>query len=376
MQNIFIFIISIFIIGCTSDIEKAKKLGFSSVREMNMINEIGYKSYATFENDHPFITKDTAITKFAGAELEKPANIYGEKIDTVESPQMYKTNKDVYINTAWYNENTVKRILYICNNSKVAKVKLGSIDCSSTVTDLKAMNLKTLCDIYDEISPEIPVFYIKDRSFYSVDKKGKINFFGIASENYFHKDWAGGEVPSKLIYCTGVALLKEKTQNGGFRTIYEMAMAAEKGISNLTDWTAFQATEKFHAYKNDTTGILQKSLVLFASTSDDFHSLKDNGGLDLDDKWRGYIVNSVKVGHKKNKLTMFILTVHEDYKIKKMATLNNVKSDLSQECGVDWERIRLDVDDGYRAKGEFASCLIYPDMRGGIGIEVVSSYIQ
>lgn len=375
MKNFAIISFLFLIVGCTSDVEKAKQLGFSSVSEMATLNEMGYKSYEEFNNAHPFVSVDTLITKFAGAELGKPALKYSQKIDTLERPQMYKTSKDVYIDTSWADEKIIKRITFNCNSSKADKVKLGNIDCSSTEVDLQSMKLKTLCDVYAEESPESPIFYIKDKAFYSTNSEGKVQWLGIASEGHFDKEWTGGEVPSKLIACSAVTSWKNKAANGGFKSIYEMDSAAEKGISNNSDWIAYKATEKFASYKNNSNGEFQKSLVLFASTAEDFDRLKDNGGLKFDDKWKGYRVTSVEVGYKKSKLSWFIMQVDEDYRItnKKLASLNNVKSDLSVECGYDWKRVRVSDDDGFAAEGEFASCRIYPSRNGGIGIEVFSN---
>lgn len=376
MKKIISFAWIIFLVfGCTSDVEKAKQLGFSNVAEMVTLNEMGYKSYAEFEKAHPFVTVDTSTTRFAGVELGKEALKYGQRIETLEFPQMYKTIKDVYISTSWGNENVVERITFMCDKSKAETIKLGSIDCSSTEADLKALNLKVLCNVFNEINPEDPFFYIKDRAFFATDSNRNVVWIGIATDDYFEKKWTGGEFASKLIPCEQVSSWKRRAEIGNFKNIYEMYEAHEKGIVNSDDWKLQKAADQFDVYKNNLSGPFEKALVLYSSTSEEFDQFKDSGGFKFDDKWRGYIVESVEVGFKKRKLDWYILNVEDGYGVrnKKLASLNNIKQDLSRECGSEWLRIRVADDTGFKASNEFASCRIYRNKDGGVTIEVMSS---
>ena len=358
-----------FIVACTSDLEKAKQLGFSSVSEMTSLNEMGYKSYADFEKIHPFVTADTSTTKFAGAELGKTALKYSEKIVTVELPQMYKTNKDVYIETSWSDENSIKRIIFNCKLSKAEKVKLGNVDCSSTEEDLKAMKLKTLCDVYAEESPEKPYFYVKDKSFYSTNSEGKVQWLGIASDDHFEKDWTGGEVPSKLIACSAVASWTANAANGGFKNIYEMDEAGKQGFKTANEWKMELGKKKFRKKYNDATNSLEKALVVNVSTSKDFREFKDNGGLNVLNSWYGYSVSLMELENRDGVLTFIHLTVDSDYKHpEKPATFNNLKKELLDECGATWDS--KGRSDAYWANSDFSLCEISEASRGGYNIVV------
>lgn len=368
-NNLIVYTLIPLIVACTPSAEKAKELGFSSASEMTSLNEMGYKTYADFEKVHPFVVPETTTTKFAGAELGKPALKYSEKIETFERPQMYKTGRDVYIDTSWNDEKTIKRITFNCKLSKSEKVKLGSVDCSSTEEDLKAMKLKTLCDVFSEESPEDPVFYIKDKSFYSTNTEGKVQWLGIASEDHFDKDWSGGEVPSKLIACSAVSSWKANAANGGFKTVYEMDEAAKAGIKTAQEWIKEQAKKKFKSKYDNSTNALERALVVLVSTQKEFQSHKDDGGLNVLSSWRGYQMQSAEVEYTAKVLTLFHVVVDSDYKNpNKPVTVNNLKRDLIDECGIEWKPNY--GGDAYFSNSEFSRCEISPSRNGGYHVVV------
>lgn len=357
------------IVGCTSDVEKAKQLGFSNVSEMTVINEMGYKSYSEFEKAHPFVIADTTTTKFAGAELGKSAVKYGEKIETLERPQMYKTGRDVYIDTSWADEKSIKRITFNCQLSKSEKVQLGDINCSSTEEVLKGMKLKTLCDVFADESPEVPVFYIKDNAFYSTDSKGKVNWLGIALGDHFDKEWTGGEVPSKLIACSAVPLWKANADKGGFKSVYQMDQAAKVGIKTAEEWIKEQAKQRFKSKFNNAANALERALIILVSTPKEFQSHRDDGGLNVLSSWRGYQMQSAEVEYTAKVLTLFHVIVDSDYKTpNKPATVNNLKRDLVDECGTEWKANY--GGDAYFSDSEFSRCEISQSRRGGYHVVV------
>ena len=98
---------------------------------------------------------------------------------------------------------------------------------------------------------------------------------------------------------------------------------------------------------------LEKTLVLFKSTPQEFQSFKDDGGLDVNSSWKGYRVSSIEVEYKKNVLSFVHLFVSSGANV---ATMNNLKKDLSKECGEDW-KIQLDGN-AYSSETNSTKCQI------------------
>ena len=64
------------IIGCTSDVEKAKSLGFANPDQMTYLNNKGFKNFDEFSAAHPFVIKSND-TKFANSALGFKAKLIG-----------------------------------------------------------------------------------------------------------------------------------------------------------------------------------------------------------------------------------------------------------------------------------------------------------
>jgi hypothetical protein len=79
---------------------------------------------------------------------------------------------------------------------------------------------------------------------------------------------------------------------------------------------------------------LEKSLVLFKSTPEQFQSFKDDGGLEVNSSWNGYQVSSIEIEYKKDVLSFMHLFINSG---ATLATMNNLKKDLSKECGNEWK---------------------------------------
>lgn len=148
-----------------------------------------------------------------------------------------------------------------------------------------------------------------------------------------------------------------------------MDAAGKQGFTTASEWKAELGKEKFKLKYYNAKNSLEKALVVLVSTSNDFREFKDNGGLNVLSSWRGYDVSLMEVNSREGVLTFMHLTVDSDYKNKeKPATFNNLKKDLIDECGSNWNsKGRSDV---YWAESDFSSCEISEATRNGYNIVV------
>jgi hypothetical protein len=131
---------------------------------------------------------------------------------------------------------------------------------------------------------------------------------------------------------------------------------------------------KFESIYSASNNILEKSLVIFVSTRDDFQSIKDNGGLDVIKDWRGYEMIAIENQYRQNKLSFFHAEVDTKYENKsiKPATINNLKKDLINECGETWANNRS--GDVYTSTSDFSTCEISRGRNGTYHVVVSAKY--
>lgn len=105
--------------------------------------------------------------------------------------------------------------------------------------------------------------------------------------------------------------------------------------------------------KAEQLNSLEKTLVLFKSTPEQFQSFKDEGGLEVNSSWNGYQVSSIETEYKKGVLSFMHLFINSGVNL---ATMNNLKKDLSKDCGNEW-KIKLDGN-AYSSETQTTKCQI------------------
>ena len=105
--------------------------------------------------------------------------------------------------------------------------------------------------------------------------------------------------------------------------------------------------------KAEQLNSLEKTLVLFKSTPEQFQSFKDDGGLEVNSSWNGYQVSSIETEYKKGVLSFMHLFINSGVNL---ATMNNLKKDLSKDCGNEW-KIKLDGN-AYSSETQTTKCQI------------------
>lgn len=86
-----------------------------------------------------------------------------------------------------------------------------------------------------------------------------------------------------------------------------------------------------------TDNELEQALYVGKSTKDQFKDFMDKGGLPYESTWKGYQAEKVDVNyHENDKLAIAEIWLEKDPVRGKMASVANLKSSLSSECGSDW----------------------------------------
>jgi hypothetical protein len=161
-----------------------------------------------------------------------------------------------------------------------------------------------------------------------------------------------------------------KVKSLGFDSEGEMLDAQKEGIVDGGVWRKQQAIKK-NQIKHKNAGLLEKALLFYVSSRDDFMFHKNNGGLSRDSSWNGYTVSEVRVGHNADSqlLTYYQLYVDFDaYGTKKVLTVGSLKGIIGDICGESWEK----KFDGaiHLNDSTTATCKIEQADRGGYSITV------
>jgi hypothetical protein len=350
-----------FIVGCTSDAEKAKSLGFSNPEQMKYLVDMGFKNYDEFKKLHPYQIKSTS-NKFSESELGLNANLLGVKKEG-EYGDYYLTSSGAAMSID--DTSKVISISHFCPmDSNSPSVSIDGINCNSSEADLNSQifSAATAYCGYDSFE-DIKIYY-KNNAFFSVlNDGGRLRAIGVASSvdaifphKYFDK-------------CSVVNAKFNTAKDAGFDSIYEMDEAAKSGIKTGQEWLKEQAKKKFKMNFDNSSNALERALVVLVSTPKEFQSHKDDGGLNVLSSWRGYQMQSAEVEYTSKVLTLFHIVVDSDYKSpNKPATVNNLKRDLIDECGSQWKPNY--GGDAYFSNSEFSRCEISQARSGGYHVVV------
>lgn len=177
--------------------------------------------------------------------------------------------------------------------------------------------------------------------------------------------------------CKKVIAKFNIAKSKGFDSIQMMDAANRDGYKNKVEWEKYLQFKRFADAKTYAKNDLEKSLIIHASTPEDFRSFKEKGGLEYVSDWRGYWVQSIEISYRNNKASLILFSVDKtiDYKAEqKLASVINIKKDLAKECGTEWKLGRASDDDAYLAENEYVKCRFYKDTRrGGMFIEILAN---
>jgi hypothetical protein len=358
---ISLLIVFFLLVACTSEIDKAKQLGFSNPEQMKYLVGLGFKNLDEFKVAHSYlVASDT--TKYAEAGLGLNAKMLGEEKQS-DSGEYYEGPNGAWMSTD--NSGAISMIGYSCiiNKSKINST-IDGIGCDTNSNEIKkfTQNTSSFCSFnnYEKI-----IVRIKNNAFFIIENaSGKLDAMGILKS------------PKSLIYsqtfyepCDQVLAKVNKSKVAGFDSVYDMDEALKLGITNGAEWKKEQGKKLFKEKYASASNSLEKAMIVLVSTKKDLQDFKDNGGLNVLDNWRGYSVSSVEVEYTSGALTLLHLVADTDIlKSKKPATFNNIKRDLIDECGTNWDsRGRSDV---YWSASDFSTCEISEARSGGYHIVV------
>jgi hypothetical protein len=376
MINLSKFLLLLLLLGCTSDIDKAKQLGFSSAEQMKSLNAEGYKNYSEFLKDHPYDIQSND-KKFAEVELGKPIAQYRIKSEDVERGDYFMTSKGITLDSS--NNNTITKIVVHCSDKfKIdTRASINEISCGASEEEIK----KKLGEFQEYCTPSYgydDIHYLyKNNAFFEIQKRKlhgvELYSFGLVESS---KEF-NNRHEYDYIDCKEVKAQFEIAESRGFDSIHMMKSAEQDGYKNNAEWQKHLKFKRFADAKTFAKNDLEKSLIIHASTPEDFRSFKEKGGLEYVSDWRGYWVQSIEISYRNNKASLILLSVNKtiDFKAEqKLASVNNIKNDLVKECGTEWELGRASDDDAYLAENEYVKCRFYKDTRrGGMFIEIITN---
>jgi hypothetical protein len=360
-KMILAFIVSLTIItGCSSDTNDAKKLGFKNPEQMKYFISLGFKNFEDFRKAHPYVVKSDS-TKFAESGLGLTADLVGTKNES-DHGTTYAGPKGVWMMPD--ESGKVAMIGYSCIIKNETDASIDNIKCDSNASELHnfKQGSKEYCGY---TSYEESTVFIKNNAFIIASNvTGKIEVLGfvISPKHIYYNE---------TVYdtCEIVKAKVNAAKSAEFDSIYEMDEAAKQGIKTGSDWKLEIERKKFKVKYSQANNSLEKATIILVSNRKDFGDFKDNGGLNVINDWLDYKVSSIEAEYRNEVLTLFHLTVDSNYKNKeKPATFNNLKRDLVDECGSQWEsRGRSDV---YWSDSKFSTCEISQASQGGYHVVV------
>lgn len=102
---------------------------------------------------------------------------------------------------------------------------------------------------------------------------------------------------------------------------------------------------------------LEKAIHVGKSDREQFVAFMDKGGLSYESSWNGYGVQNLSLRyHDNNKLAIAEITLWKEASRKKLASIENLKSSLSSECGSDWKASTQVNVTMYQAKKNGVEC--------------------
>jgi hypothetical protein len=365
----FIAIFSLILLqACTSDQEKAEKLGFSNHNQMVYIKSLGFANYGEFKSAHPYVIKSDS-TKFAEAIIGGVGSYFGA-VKQSDNGLFIEMKSGVILGLN--QDGKINDINYFCDdaNKDNNQVSIDDVDCKITKSKLKEklVNIKEYCTVsyFDDDR-----LFLHNKAFFNFngDKLSKlgildsINMMSIGHEGYQP--------------CNQVLAKESQRKSAGFESISQMEDALSNGLKTGLEWREFLAMKNFRDMHSQAKNLLEKALVIHASTLEDARAHKEDGGLNRMNAWRGFMVQSYEIVYKEEKASIILLSVDrllEAGKEINYPSVNNIKKILEPECGRNWKLGRASNDAAYLAETEKTECRFYEDKRlGGMFIEISRS---
>lgn len=373
MMKILFFALFALLLGCTSDIEKAKKLGFSTPEQMKYLQNLNFKSYDDFIAEHPFQVDSTSL-KFAGAALGMDPNYLGSvgKSHSGSHDAYWILSDNVFAYAD--KSNLISVIINNCSDnarsnsqSKSGSASVEGLNCSSSKEDVSKIKAtsKEFCFFEDFLNGE--KYYFKNNLVFLLDKNQKVKYFGLTKSAY---DFFNGAT-EYYATCDSVARTFADSRNGNFDDIYDFLAAKKQGYLTKSLWEKKQYQDRLFAKYKRANGQLEKLLIPLVSSRDEYMFYRNNGGSSSDNSWNGYDVIDMEIGHNPatSKLTFFRIYVDFDQiGTKKPLTVDNLKSALIVECGSKWKAFFNGTT--FYNDNSFATCEIVEANVGGYRVTV------
>ena len=373
MMKILFFALFSLLLGCTSDVDKAKKLGFSTPEQMKYLQNLNFKSYNDFIAEHPFQVDSTSL-KFAGAALGMDPNYLGSigKSHSGFHDVQWLISEGVFVYVD--KSNLISVILNNCSEdmrftsrSKNGNTSIGSLNCSSSKEDISKIKVssKEFCHVEDFLKGDR--YYFKDNLVFLFGKDQEVKYFGLTKSAYNFFNGA----TEYYATCDSVARTFADSRNGNFDNVYDFLAAKKQGYLTKLSWEKKQFQDRLLAKYKRINGQLEKLLIPLVSSRDEYMFYRNNGGSSSDNSWNGYDVIDMEIGHSRatSKLSFFRIYVDFDqFGTKKPLTVDNLKSALIIECGSKWKAF-FDGTTFYN-DNSFATCEIIEASVGGYRVTV------
>lgn len=244
--KLIIFTLIIFTLGCTSELEKSKILGFNSIWQMKRMKELGFKSREELIEKLPYeITSES--TKFAEAMLGQEAEIFGLKRKSDSADEIwFETNNAVVLEA---NPRVISKIVFHCSGAIGSKgnASIDGVTCGDSLATVrnKLIKYRELCTTsYFEIET---YFIIKNKAFFQINSSNRFGVELVSMGIIEDENQLNNRHEEKYIDCNESRSLISKAKSQGFTSVYDMKLAEEKRSNPLkyckTDWTACLNTE-------------------------------------------------------------------------------------------------------------------------------------
>jgi hypothetical protein len=246
-----------FLTDCTSDLEKAKELGFNSVDQMKKLNELGYKSKDDLIQKLPYKIQ-TNSTKFAEAALGQNPEIFGQKKQSESGDsQWFETSNGVVLDE---DTNKISKITYHCSEKfkSQGEASINGISCGESSSSIrkKLKEFKELCTTsYFDIDIS---YVVKEKAFFELHQKKRFGVELYSMGLVEDIKYLNNRYDDPYIDCKEAKALISKAKSSGFSSVFAMNRADEMKKNPLeyckSEWIACSTTEML---MNNYSGVSQ-----------------------------------------------------------------------------------------------------------------------
>lgn len=352
--------------------------GFRSATQMNYFQRLGYETYDAFIEDHPFKTRSDSL-KFGGYSLGYYFKYMDIPHKTIEYGYIMLDSGS--INISLNNSGNIHGIINYCEDDTHNAASIDGYTCNTSGEDLKKLTseYKMFCPISETFNGK--KHYFKNKAVFILEDN-KILSFGLVSNLIdFYQD-------QSVFKCAEVLLEIAFIKESGFDDIDEYYEAKEYGLKTKKEYEIHKKAEAkrtqlsnikygfLNRYKNSSNN-LERILVPYISSIEEFRHFNNNGGLNLENIWNGYSVYSISATFNDSDGKLKSYRIHVDFDIfgtKKILTVDEIKSIIALDCGYDWTNPTRDGT--YFNEHDFSICSISQSRSGGLIISYAAKSIR